>query len=177
MKKYYKVVGIVIIIFIISFFAVRSFSKSSKAARNSSDQSEKAKATANIGKSFEFKAININKKEIPVTFTIDTVERKDEIKLQGESRTAPAGKDYVLVRIEIENKSTERVAIATADRVRLQGENNKLYAPDYHNGNVVIDPLAVKRDLLAFSVPSDVKSLVFLVGELDGEKQKVEVNF
>jgi len=122
-------------------------------------------------------AVNAKKQEVPVTFTITTIERKDEIKVKGDPRRLTGGRDFVLVRIEIENDATERVAIASADRVRLEGGGGKLFAPDYHNGNVVVDPISVRRDLLAFIVDTDVKKLTFLVGELEGEKQRIEVSF
>ena len=62
------------------------------------------------------------------------------------------GKEYLLLRIELTNDMSERLAFATADHVRLQGEDEKLFSADFHNGNVVIDPLSVRRDLVAYVV-------------------------
>ena len=178
-KKLLAVLGIVIAIFLIILLAKGQTGRSPSGVKTtvSSDKSTKAEATVNINRAFEFMAVNAKKQEVPVTFTITTIERKDEIKVKGDPRRLTGGRDFVLVRIEIENDATERVAIASADRVRLEGGGGKLFAPDYHNGNVVVDPISVRRDLLAFIVDTDVKKLTFLVGELEGEKQRIEVSF
>jgi len=182
-KRYlpWAIIGVFVVIAIVGILSLlkRSNSSTTSTGKTSviSGKVAKAKATVKVGEKFEFMAINAQKKEVPVSFTIDVIERKDEIKLKGEPQGAPAGKDYVLVRIEIQNDSADRVAIATADKVRLQSSDGKLFAPDYHNGNVVIDPISVRRDLLAFLVDTDVKKLTLLVGELGGEKKTIEVNF
>ena len=142
----------------------------------SSQKSRESKATIEVGKTFTFNAVNAAKEEVPIKFTITTVERKDEIKVKDEPKKTTAGRDFLLVRIELQNDATERVAIATTDRIRLE-EAGKLYAPDYHNGNVVIDPISVRRDLVAFIVDTDQKEFSFLVGELAGEKQKIQIKF
>lgn len=172
-------IGVVALLLVFIFARVVAPKRNTVSKTNSNSQTQESKptATVEINKSFEFKAIDADKKEVPVTFTLVSAERKDEIKVKEESRKPVAGKDYLLVRIEIQNSKTQRVAIATADRVRLEGDNGKLYSPDYHNGNVVIDPISTKKDLIAFAVDIKQKTFVFQVGELDGEKQKVEVNF
>jgi len=166
--------------FLLIFVAGKSkslnFNNSSK-QEISSEGLIKAKASVQVGKNFDFIAVNAQKEEVPVKFTITTVERKDEIKVKDEPKKVSSGKDFLLIRIEIQNDSTERVAIATTDRIRLEAEGGKLFAPDYHNGNVVIDPLAVKRDLVAFIVDANQKEFSFLVGELSGEKQRIEIKF
>ena len=177
LKKYFRlsvVLGVVLIV-LLSFTLLAKAAKR-KAPSSLQVTSAPAKATAAINKSFQFQAINAAKEFKPVTYTITTVDRKDEIKVKDKSRQAAAGKDFLLVRIEIQNDLTERLAIVSADRIRLE-DQGKLFAPDYHNGNVVIDPLSVRRDVLAFVVDANTKNFVFSVGELAGDKQKLEVNF
>ena len=177
LKKYFRlsvVLGVVLIV-LLSFTLLAKAAKR-KAPSSLQVTSAPTKATAVIDQSFEFQAINAAKDLKPVTYTITNVDRKDEIKVKDKSRQAASGKDFLLVRVEIQNNQTERLAIVSADRVRLE-ENGKLFAPDYHNGNVVIDPLSVRRDVLAFVVDSKTKDFIFSVGELEGDKQKLEVNF
>lgn len=169
----------VVLVLAIVFFVTRrpqtaSVTKSSSAVLS---DTAKAKAVANINKTFTFKAVNQSKQTKDVSFTITTVERKDEIKVQGETRKANKNVDFLLVRIEIENQHTERLAIASADLIRLEDERGKLYSPDYHNGNVILDPISVKKDLISFVVDSGSKNFTLQVGELEGEKEKVDIKF
>jgi hypothetical protein len=177
-SKRFIIIGVIALVLVLAFsrIIVSKKAKGSQSITGSSIQESKRTAYVDVNKSFEFKAIDVNKKEIPVTFTIVSAERKDDIKVKGEDRKPVSGKDYLLIRVEIQNNQTQRVAIATADRIRLD-DNGRLFAPDYHNGNVVVDPISTKKDLIAFAVNADQKSFSFQVGELNGEKQKIEVNF
>ncbi len=76
----------------------------------------------------------------------------------------------------LKEEKTEKLAFGSAERIRLDVDG-KFYAPDYHNGIVVIDPISVKKDLLAFSVEKKTDKFVLQVGELEGEKEKIEINF
>jgi len=162
---------------ILTFVLLGGSKNTSSTSSVSSDKSVKAKATVSVGKSFEFRAVNAKKELVPVSFTITSMERKDEIRVKDKPRKLTGNKDYLLIRIEIQNDTTDRVAIATTDHIRLVEENGKLFAPDYHNGNVVIDPLSVRRDIVSFVVDEGVKKFTFQVGELTGDKQKIEVAF
>lgn len=150
---------------------------SQTSAKSSSGEIPNSKATALINKTFKFNAINQNKGKKEVSFTIASVERKDEIRVKGEPKKAPKGYDFLLVRIEIQNTHSERLAIAPTDYIRLEDEDKKLYAPDYHNGNVILEPLSVKKDLLSFVVNKDSKNFTYQIGELDKNKETVKVNF
>ncbi|MBI4034961.1 MAG: hypothetical protein HY381_01010 [Candidatus Chisholmbacteria bacterium] len=177
-RRYPKLPVVLIVILVIlgvSLLINRSTRQPSSSTTQTS--SVKTKATATIGKSFQFQAVNAQKDTLPVTFTITTIDRKDQIQVKGDPQKASAGKDYLLVRIEIDNPHTDRLAIASTDRIRLESESGKLFAPDYHNGNVVIDPLSVRRDAVVFLVDANTKKFSFLVGELTGDKQRLAVNF
>lgn len=180
-KKLWVVIGVVILV--VAFGAVRLFAKAKPQVAGTqtsntsiASESSNAKATAEVGKTFDFTAINVNKVQKPVKFTILKVERKDQIMVQGEVQVAPKGADYLLVRLEIENPHTERLAIAPSDLVRLE-DSGKFFAPDYHNGNVVLDPISTKKELIAFVVKQDANNFSFQVGQLDGDKQKVEISY
>ena len=172
-------IGIVILILVIGISLLgRSSSNSSGGSKAQvSSTSSKNVPTVEINKSFEFSAINAKKEKVNIKFNLATAERKNEVKVKGEARQVTGTKDYLLLRIELENTNPERLAFATADYIRLQGDGDKLFAPDFHNGNVIIDPLSVKRDLVAYVVDKEDKNFTILVGELEGEKQKIEINF
>lgn len=152
-----------------------SSTSSNKTIMSRSD--DEVTAVASVNQSFEFGLQNINKKTEIVKFTITSVERKNEIKLKEQLRKPSEGKDYLLVRIEIDNPHTDKLAIASADRIRLLADGERSFAPDYHNGVVILEPISVKRDLVAFVVNKADKSFILQVGDLTGDKQKIEVNF
>lgn len=129
-----------------------------------------------VNKKFEFVGRDAKNKDRPITFTITTIEKKDEIKVKGESKKASSGNDFLLVRIELENDLTEKLAFTSTNLIRMS-KDGKLFAPDFHNATVVLEPISVKKDLVAFTVPEKEKDFLFLVGELSGEKQRIEVTF
>lgn len=140
--------------------------------------SKPAKATVDLNKSFEFKATVVGGEGTEeVVFTIVSAELKDEIKVKGESRKANKDKQFLLFRLEIENETTEKLAMTPSDLIRLVDKEDKKYAPDFHNAVIVIDPLSVRKDLLSFVVDESQKNFKILVGELKGKKETVEIDF
>lgn len=181
-NKKFSVIAVLAVVVIAGGLFIVSRNNSGQVAgtqtsnRVTSLESNNAKATAEVYKSFDFEAINQNQDQKDIKFTISTVERKDQIMVQGEVKTAPKGSDYLLVRLEIENSHSERLAMTPSDLIRLD-DAGKLFAPDYHNGNVILDPISTKKDLVSFVVKSDAKKFAFQVGELNGDKQKVEISY
>ena len=182
-KKYLIIIVIVAVLSVAGIAVYNNLPESTTSVAGSQtsvkapSEGSTAKATATINKSFKFNAVNQNKAKKEINFTISTVDRKDEIRVKGESRKAPKGYDFLLVRVEIENSHSEKLAIAPSDLIRLEDGDGKLYAPDYHNGNVILEPLSVKKDLLSFIVNKDSKSFTYKIGELDKNKETVQVNF
>lgn len=136
-----------------------------------------------IGKEFEFKIPVINDqgqilaKEEEIKFIITEAALKEEIKLKGEAKKANQGQKYLILRIELQNDSSDRLAIISSKYIRLIGQENKKFSPDFHNAMVAIDPLSVRRDIVAYIVNNDSKNFTFQVGELEGEKQSLEIVF
>ncbi len=133
-------------------------------------------AKANINKTFTFDAKDAKSLAKPITLAFTSVERKDEIKVKGKPKKAPNGKDFLFVRLEIDNKYTQKVAFTPNEIIRLD-KDGKLYAPDYHNGRLVLEPLSIRNDSVVFTVNQDKQEFSFQIGELEGEKQKILVKF
>lgn len=132
----------------------------------------------NVNKRKEFDTpIYREVKKEKLGFTIKTAELKKEIRVKDQTRKAREDKLYLLLRIELENNTPKRLTFATPDYVRLVAKDDKKYAPDYHNGTVIVDPLSIKNDLIAFSVDKNQKQVSFLVGDLEGEKEKIDIKF
>lgn len=148
------------------------------AQKEKANEEVAAKATVNIGRSFTFEAQKVKTKGTEeVKFTLAQAELKDQIRVKGVPKNADSNNQFLLLRLEIENSSTDDLSITPSDLIRLVREEGKMFAPDFHNATVIIDPLSVRKDLVSFVVPATEKNFSFLVGELDGDKETVVVNF
>lgn len=137
-----------------------------------------ALATVEVNKTFEFGVpVEILRTNQKIAYTVVTAERKDEIKIKGTATKAGGGKVYLILRLEINNPTTTRIQFMSADFIRMETADGKKFSPDYHNGAVTLDPISIKKDLVAFKVDEDQKNFKFQVGELDKEKQTVEIVF
>src|SRR5581483_1890335 len=137
-----KKIIVAVLVVIILFFGFKQIIGAKKndsfrsSAASSTSSSDKPLATVEINRPYEFtvSAVAGLKKDEKVKFTILSAERKDQVTVKGEKTLAPAGKNFLLLRLELGNDSTERVPFISPDYVRLVGEDNKKFAPDYHNG-------------------------------------------
>ncbi|MBI2029704.1 hypothetical protein HYT02_04765 [Candidatus Gottesmanbacteria bacterium] len=136
-----------------------------------------------LNKEMEFEIQTINdsgqflSKKDKIKFIITEAELKDSIKVKGEERKAGEGQKYLILRIELQNDTPDRLAIISGKYVRLLGLEDKKFSPDFHNAMIAIDPLSVRRDLVAYIVNSDSNTFKFQIGELEGEKQVIEITF
>lgn len=176
-SKLFKILFLLLVLFI-GYKTIRPRLSQKEVAIQQPASVKPAKATTEVKKSFKFSASKIaGKGEEEVNFTITTAELKDEIKVKGVPRKANKGNLFLLLRLEIENESTNRLSLTPADLIRLVGENEKKFAPDFHNATIIIDPISVRKDLVSFIVSQEQRKFTLLVGELEKEKEKVEVNF
>ncbi len=186
-KLIYFFIGFIIL----AFLGFKLFSNNKQLISNSSgsqqqdpkqivsDNNEKV----DINREFEFNVSAINdqgqilKSQEKIKFKLIEAELKKDIKLKGESKKANDGQKYLILRIELQNDSVNRVAIISNKYIRLVGEGEKKFSPDFHNAMIAIDPLSVRRDLVAYIVNDKVTNFIFQVGELDGDKQPIEIVF
>ena len=177
-SKLFKLLLVLIIIFAGYQIVVRPRLSQSQPVAEKPLPAKLAKAITEINKSFEFEAFIVKEEGTEeVTFTIASAELKDQIKVKGEPRGVNKDEQFLLLRLEIENETTENLAIVSSNLVRLVDEEDKKHAPDFHNATIIIDPLSVRKDLLSFIVEENKKSFKLLVGELEEEKETVEINF
>lgn len=164
---------------ILLFVGLRAIVKTGSSQKVIVEQKASAtKATARVGKSFKFPAARVGKKgEEEVTFTIVSAELKDEIKVKGTPSRAESGKLFLVLRFEIENNTSERLSLTSSDFIRLLREEEKKFAPDFHNATIIVDPLSIRKDLVSFIILQNERNFTFSVGELEGEKETVEIKF
>ena len=177
-SKLFKLLFVLLILFIGYRLVIRPRFFQKETTVQTPAPGKPAKATAEVKRSFEFPAPRVGKKgEKEVTFTLVSAELKDEIKVKGVPRKAGKDSLFLLLRLEIENETTDKLSLTPSDFIRLVSKEEKKFAPDFHNATIIIDPLSVRKDLVSFIVPKDEKNFTLLVGELEEEKETVEISF
>lgn len=133
-----------------------------------------------LNKSLDFYGLDMQgrstKDKIKMTFI--SAETSNEVLVKDQTYTAKPGKAFLLVNLELQNDSTEKLNTVPGDLIRLTvGSDDKKYAPDLHNNAVLVAPISVKNDRVGFVIDSGVKNLKLLVGELEKKKEEVEIKF
>lgn len=173
------VIAVLVLALLIGFFAFQNSRNSRTSGKTSAVTDNKvapALARVAVDKSWMFPIPAAIKASGDVKFTITTAEKKDQLKVKNTGTKATSGKDYLLLRLEIDNPSTERIKFMSSDFIRLVAGDKK-YAPDFHNGVINLDPISTRKDLVAFSVGEETKKFIFQIGELSKDKETIEIEF
>jgi len=112
-------------------------------------------------------------------YLIENAELRDEIIVKGQKATAIKGRDFLILTLKLQNDLDDSIEVSTKDYLRLSvnGNEDEWLAPDIHNDPVEVQAISVKNTRLGFPVNENDTNLVLQVGEINGEKEKVEINF
>lgn len=176
-KKLVKYIIIVAVVVTISTAIGRVIS------RNKSSEVEKksvaeASATQEINKEFSFPLKDGEGEEVSrLVYTIENAELRDEIIVKGQKATAVAGRDFLIFTIKITNEHNQSIEMNTRDYMRLSvnGNEDEWLAPDIHNDPVEIQAISTKSTRLGFPINDSDTNLVLRVGEINGDKEKIEL--
>lgn len=133
-------------------------------------------ATISLNKEFEFTPIGQKTK---IKYIIDTTELRPEIVVKGQKATAVLGKTFLIINLKLQNKDNLPIEINARDYIRLAvgDQNQETFAADIHNDPVEIQPISTKLTRIAFPVMSSAKNFKLQVGEINGSKTTVDLNF
>jgi hypothetical protein len=111
-------------------------------------------------------------------YSITSSERSRRIIYQGKQATAVKGRMFLILNIKIENPTTNSLSIKTRDFIRLtpEGTQDRL-APDIHNDPADVQAISTKLTRVGFAVDENVKNFKLYVGEINGEKQEIDLVF
>ncbi len=132
-----------------------------------------------INKTFSFPVNGSNGTPVAtLAYTITDIAEQNDIILQGEKATAVAGRTFFIVNLKITNPSQQGIQINARDYVRLSTKgNNEQLAPDIHNDPVMVQAISTKYSRLGFPVNISDKKFVLSVGEINGPKTAIPVDF
>lgn len=178
-RKYIKYF-IALVVLIALGLAVRAIYSSKPASVDETTKMTLKAATASkqLGKEFKISIKDEKGKEIDgVTMRLENVELRDEIIVQGQKANSVAGRSFLVVNIKLVNTLEKAVEINTKDYLRLGINENEWLAPDIHNDPVLVQAISTKPTRVAFPVDAGLTVFTLQLGEISGDKEKVEINF
>ncbi|OGG06389.1 hypothetical protein A2777_05415 [Candidatus Gottesmanbacteria bacterium RIFCSPHIGHO2_01_FULL_40_15] len=172
-KKFFILVAIVLV----AFSYLKFSAKNSRGSETAGVRSAKVK----IDKNFQFPGLNNQGKTVSdkIKFKLTDVERTDTVLVKDQSFTAKNNKLFLIVHLELTNDATQLVNLLPGDLIRLSvGEDTGTrFAPDLHNNLVPVAAISTKLDRVGFVIPDDSKKFIIYVGEIEGNKQEINVVF
>lgn len=137
-------------------------------------------SSTEINESFEFPLKD--KKGLPteekIKLSITKVDRSKSIVVKGQNATAVPGRTFLIVNLKLENPTKISLSMKTRDFIRLQieGQSDRL-APDIHNDPTEVQAISTKLTRVGFPVEENALKFKLLVGEIDGEKTEIPLEF
>jgi len=162
------------------FLVIKLVNKPSNTDTQDVTDVAKPKATTSIDREFTFPLKNKDREEVSrIKFYIGQAELRDEIIIKGKKATAIKGRDFLVLNLKITNDFNQSIEIDTRDYVRLSvnGNENERLAPDIHNDPVEVQAISTKLTRIGIPVDEKDSNLVLFVGEIKGDKERVEINF
>jgi len=183
-----KIIPIAIILVSVAIAVVGAFRLISKVSGKSSTDAtpdgrvtiEGAKASVQLNKEFTFPIKDSKDKKITdLKFAIESAELRNEIIVKGKRATAIEGRTFLILNVKVNSSFNKAIQINTQDYVRLMvnGNEEEKLAPDIHNDPLVIQPTSTKFSRVGFAINDSDKNLILQVGEIDGEKTNVNIDF
>ncbi|OGG17223.1 hypothetical protein A3D78_07065 [Candidatus Gottesmanbacteria bacterium RIFCSPHIGHO2_02_FULL_39_14] len=168
-----------LIILVVVLVAFTYLNLSSKKTSGSSNGAKTV--TSSVDKSFEFPALDNQGKPLKniIKFKIYSVEKTNQVLVKDQIFTAKNNKLFLIVNLELKNDATVPVNILPGDVIRLSLDNDKetRYAPDLHNNLVPVAAISTKVDRIGFVIPDTAQKFYLFIGEIEGEKQEVSLDF
>ncbi|MEK6881739.1 MAG: hypothetical protein AABY22_19130 [Nanoarchaeota archaeon] len=165
-------------VLIAGFLGIRAMvSDSSKSSQT--PMLREALKKKDVNKDFAFAIKDDTGKEVTkINYKIENVELRDQILVAGKSASSIAGKKFLVLNIKLNNTYNKPIQLTAKDYVRLTvNKSSELVAPDIHNDPVTIQPLSTKETRIGFAIKDSDKNLTLKVGEINGPKTDIEVNF
>jgi len=139
-------------------------------------------ATINLDRKFDF-PLKDEKGKTAGTFeyVIESATLQKQIIVQGQRATAVSGRVFLILNLKITNNLKQMIQLNTRDYLRLVVTSNNVeqLAPEIHNDPVEVQAISTKYTRVGIALDeADVRKNVQLkVGEIDGEKQNIDLKF
>ena len=109
---------------------------------------------------------------VNVTF----LERTDKILFKGRQLVAREGKDFLVINLEVENPTNNRLTVRPVDFYRLIDDSGKSYAADIQTEDIKVQPQSSKKTRVIYIIGDNQKNIKLVIGEIRGDnKETIEV--
>lgn len=155
-------------------------SKSNSSSSNSQSTLKDARLAASINQEFSFPLKDETDTEVSkIKYTLESAELRSEILVKGQKATAVKGREFLIISLKITNEFSQAIELNTRDYVRLSvnGNREEWLAPDIHNDPVEIQAASTKMTRIGFPVNTDDKDMLLRIGEIEGDKEEVSLDF
>lgn len=139
-----------------------------------------ARASVTVNKELVFPIRDQYGKEITkIKYFLESAQLQDEIIVKGQSYVAVKGRTFLILNIKLTNDFDKTINLNARDYTRLTvtGKEDEKLAADIHNDPVELQAISTKETRLGWPVDDNVKKYTLYVGEIDGDKQKVDLKF
>ncbi len=183
-KNYLPIVIVAIValgaIFFVGKFITSAIANSHANSVDNRVELKGPRAKMTVNKTFEFPLKDDKGKTIAtLKFLLGDAELRDEIILQGQKAVAVKGRTYLITTIKLTNSSDKFIQMKVRNYVRLNVNGNKdeWLAAEIHNDPVEVQPESTKQTRLGFPINDTDKDLILRVGDLEGKKESIPLNF
>lgn len=170
---------------LLMFFVFRAITSSSsdESVQGATDQSSielnEPLASQDVNKEITFPITDNSGAEVgEVLMVLEKAEVRDELIVKGKKAASVQGRVFLVLNLKVTNSFERAIEVNTRDyfRVAVGGDESEWLAPDIHNDPVKIQAISTKPTRVAFPVDAGVNTYVLQVGEIKGEKERVELN-
>lgn len=176
----YAIVALLGIILVIRLMSNKDSTKNSVSGDDGGKIEVKdARQKTDLNYEFSVPLNNDNKEKVSeIKMSIESAEIRDEIIVQGKKVTSIKGRTFVILNLKIKNEFDQAIEVKTRNYFRLSvnGDEGNWLAPDIHNDPLEVQAISTKNTRVGFPVDETDGKFLLQVGEIAGEKQKVEIN-
>lgn len=179
-KKTLKYLGYGLGLFVLILIVRNVLGSSSNDKNATKIQVQEAKAVQSIDREFEFPLRDENDEEVAsFKYQVEKVELLDEIIVDGKRFNSVEGRTFLVVYLKLKNDLDKTIQIKSRDFVRLSVNENteEWLAPDMHNDPVQIQAISTKNTRLGFMINDSDSNLQLQIGEINGEKEIITIDF
>lgn len=134
-----------------------------------------------VEKNFTFTALNGQGQETKdtISLNISTAQKTNQVLVQDKVYTARNNKMFMIIDLKLRNDQAIPLNLYPGNLFRLtySDDQESKFAPDLHNNLVAISPLSTKLDRIGFVAPEEIDVFNLYVGELEKEKEVVNLVF
>lgn len=131
-----------------------------------------------INKSFTFPLRDSEGKEVSnLTYTIDSVETRNQIIVQGQQATVIKGKTFLIINVKLTNNYDKAIQVNARDYLRvIINDSPEKLAPDMHSDPVDVQAISTKLTRLGITINESDKNVILQIGEISGKKENIKIS-